>query len=241
MIESWPQKITIDYLQSFPIYHLRRNFIKQNIPIFKGMRICEAGSGPAHDSLIFAENGARVTAVDLSINAIKNAERIYFHFGYPIETFIADIKKLPFNDNIFDLTWNAGTLEHFTDAELEKVFREMFRVTKKGGIILVFVPNKYYFWYQWHLKFLKFRQIARQYEFERSFSVFYLIKLFYRYNLNNIKVSGVHIHPASHFIIPKTYLLTKILKWIFTPLENTKKLGLLKSILGLDVVIFGKK
>ena len=189
------------------------------------MKVCEAGSGPAHDSLIFAENGAEITAVDISVNAIKNAKQIYSQLGYPIKTFIADIRELPFKDNNFDLVWNAGTLEHFENSDLEKIFEEMIRVTKEGGTVMVFVPNKYYFWYQWHLKILKLRRITRQYEFERAFSIFFLIKLFRKYNLNNIKVSGVHVHPSPNFLIPKINFLTKILKLIFTPLENTKKLG----------------
>jgi len=235
--DVWEKDINLKYLQSFPIYWFRRNFIEKNILIKNGMKVLEAGSGPAHDSIIFAENGASVTAVDLSKNALRNAKKIYSELGYPINTINANIMKLPFGDNLFDLTWNAGVLEHFNDLELEKVFKEMVRVTKKDGIVLVFVPNKFYFWYQMHLMHTK----KRQYQFERSYSIFRLKKLFESNKLRNIKTSGVYIHPAPNFIAPKAGTITNILQKSFNPLENSTRFGSLKSLLGLDICIWGQK
>lgn len=241
MEEPWGEEVALEYLQSFPIYWSRRNFIERNIPVFKKMNILESGSGPAHDSLVFAEKGAKITAVDISKNAIENAKRIYSRLGYPIETFVADITRLPFENNSFDLVWNAGTLEHFEDAKLDKAFKEMVRVTKENGVLLVIVPNRYYFWYQWHLRLQKFRHKTLQYNFERAFSVFHFKKLFRKYNLKHIKVSGDYIHPAPSFIIPGLILLTRALKQVFAPLENSRKIGSLKSVLGLEIAIWGRK
>lgn len=81
MTDPWGEEITLKYLQSFQIYWLRRNFIESNIPIREGMKVLEAGSGPAHDSIIFAEKGANVTVADLSENALRNAKRIYSELG----------------------------------------------------------------------------------------------------------------------------------------------------------------
>jgi len=235
--DPWEEEVRLKYLQSFPIYWFRRNFIEKNIPIKDGMKVLEAGSGPAHDSIIFAENGANVTAVDLSENALRNAKKIYSDLGYPINTINANITKLPFADNYFDLTWNAGVLEHFNDSELEKVFQEMVRVTKRSGLILVFVPNKFYFWYQMHLKTAK----NRQYEFERAYSIFKLKRLFEANGLKNIKVSGVHVHPAPSFIVPKTGVITEISMKVFSIIEKSTKFGNIKSLLGLDICIWGYK
>jgi len=235
--DPWEEEVRLKYLQSLPIYWFRRNFIEKNISIKNGMKVLEAGSGPAHDSIIFAENGANVTAVDLSENALRNAKKIYSELGYPINTINANITKLPFADNYFDLTWNAGVLEHFNDSELEKVFQEMVRVTKRSGLILVFVPNKFYFWYQMHLKTAK----NRQYEFERAYSIFKLKRLFEANGLKNIKVSGVHVHPVPSFIVPKTGVITEISKKGFNILEKSTKFGNIKSLLGLDVCIWGYK
>lgn len=235
--DPWGKEVTLKYLQSFSLYWLRRNFIEKNIPMEQGMKVLEAGSGPAHDSIVFAEKGANVTAVDLSKNALRNAKRIYSELGRSIITLRADIMNLPFGDGYFDLSWNAGVLEHFNDHELEKVFKEMVRVTKKGGIILVFVPNKLYFWYQIHLKMAK----KRQYEFERAYSIFKLKKLFKANGLKHIKVSGVHIHPAPSFIVPKTGIITYILQKGFNPIEDSTRFGNIKSLVGLDICIWGLK
>jgi len=235
--DPWGEEITLKYLQSFPIYWFRRNFIEKNIPIKNEMNVLEAGSGPAHDSIVFAQNGASITALDLSENALKNAKRIYSELGYPIDTIKADIMNMPLSDNYFDLTWNAGVLEHFNNSDLEKVFKEMVRVTKKGGIILVFVPNKFYFWYQIHIKMAK----KRQYEFERAYSILKLKRLFESNKLRNIRASGVHIHPAPSFIVPKTGIITNILQKCFNPFEDSTRFGSLKSLVGLDICIWGYK
>lgn len=240
MKEHWEESISLDYLKSFPIYWFRRNFIDKNIIVTRGMKILEAGSGPAHDSIIFAEKGGMITATDLSENALKNARQIYSKLGYRITTIKTDIRNLPFRNDLFDIVWNAGVLEHFENSkDLEKAFSEMVRVTKRKGIVLIFVPNKYYFWYQ--LWFKKVPLKNRPYEFERALSSFKLKKLFKEFRLKNIRVSGVHVYPAFSYIIPKTKLLTKACKRLFAPLENTNRFGFLKSLIGLDVVISGVK
>ena len=39
------------------------------------------------------------------------------------------------------MTWNGGVIEHFTDEGKTALLREMWRVTKPGGLLLVTVPN----------------------------------------------------------------------------------------------------
>lgn len=237
MHDPWSEEVTLRYLQSFQIYWLRKNFIKNNIPLKQGIKIIEVGSGPAHDSLVFAESGGNVTAVDISENGLKSAKRIYLQAGYHIDVVKADIINLPFSEDYFDLTWNAGVLEHFDNGILNKVFKEMVRVTKENGIILIFVPNPLYFWYQLYLKKTK----KRQYEFERAYSIFKLKKLFKTNGLKDVKVSGVHVHPALSYLLPKTNRLTIFFSKLFKPLENSLKFGFLKSLLGLDICIWGYK
>lgn len=238
MKEPWEEHISLEYLKSFPIYWFRRNFIDKNIIVTRGMKILEAGSGPAHDSIIFAEKGADITAVDSSKNAVRSAIQIYSSLGYHIKTARANLRTLPFRNDFFDIVWNAGVLEHFErEKDLEKACSEMVRVTKRKGMVLIFVPNKYYFWYQQYLK----KKKNRQYEFERALSVFELKKLFKKFRLKNIRVSGIHVYPAFSYIIPKTKLLTKACKRLFAPLENTNRFGFLKSLIGLDIVVSGVK
>jgi len=50
---------------------------------------------------------------------------------------------IPSDDNMFDIVIAANTLEHLHDPE--RVFKEVNRVLKPGGIFLVKTPNKYHY------------------------------------------------------------------------------------------------
>ena len=54
---------------------------------------------------------------------------------------IADVKKLPFNDNSFNLVYSSHILEHFPRNETEELIREWVRVIKEGGELRLSVPS----------------------------------------------------------------------------------------------------
>lgn len=240
-LHTWDKSVSLEWLQSFEVYTFRRHLIERNIPIKKGMRVLEAGSGPAHDSILFAERGAEVTALDISAEGLATARGFYKELRLPLQTIQADLRKIPIESDSFDLVWNAGTLEHFNDRDLEKVFSEMVRVAKPGGTIMVFVPNKFYLWYQISIKLAERRHKHRQYEYERAFSTYELRKLYQKFGLTDVKVSGDFVYPKPGIISRKLSLFDSLLKKAFQPLEDTKGLGQVKSLLGLDTVIWGKK
>ena len=57
--------------------------------------------------------------------------------GIPGENLVqSDVRSIPFNDEIFDLVTCLDALHHFPESE--KGLKEMARVLKPGGIILIF-------------------------------------------------------------------------------------------------------
>jgi len=57
------------------------------------------------------------------------------------ETYLVDLtQKLPFDDDAFDVIWNSGVLEHWTDQELTAIVSELSRCAKRCVISLV--PNE---------------------------------------------------------------------------------------------------
>ena len=56
---------------------------------------------------------------------------------------VADAKKLPFKDETFDVVISTRFIMHTPD--YEEVIKEMKRVVKKGGSIILDFPNKYSF------------------------------------------------------------------------------------------------
>jgi ubiquinone/menaquinone biosynthesis C-methylase UbiE len=80
----------------------------------------------------------KITAVDKSGAAIRTY-KANNPTAHAIEN--ADIMALPFSAESFDGAYNLGVLEHFTTAELERILRELNRVMKRGGKLVVFWPH----------------------------------------------------------------------------------------------------
>lgn len=77
------------------------------------------------------------------IEKVKSAHLI-FQPERDEDIFVAgDLFNMPFEDNTFDVCFNAGVLEHFSSDEIVCALREMKRVVKKSGLIVVAIPNHY--------------------------------------------------------------------------------------------------
>ena len=50
-----------------------------------------------------------------------------------------DQDKIPFEDNYFDIVYTKSFIEHFHYPE--KIFKEIFRVLKPGGIVITLTPH----------------------------------------------------------------------------------------------------
>ncbi|OPA73071.1 hypothetical protein BVG16_30875 [Paenibacillus selenitireducens] len=69
--------------------------------------------------------GAHVTLVDYSEKALENS-RLAFQQANCDGTFVlSDIRRLQAPNNQYDLTWNAGVIEHFTFDEKVTILKEM--------------------------------------------------------------------------------------------------------------------
>lgn len=106
----------------------------------EGKRILEAGSGTGKISLRLAAEHAEVTLVDYSENALYNSRSAFYSAKVPGTFVLSDIREMRLPDQHFDLTWNAGVLEHFEEEERIAILREMKRVTKPGGTMLILTP-----------------------------------------------------------------------------------------------------
>jgi len=58
-----------------------------------------------------------------------------------VEIVRADMNELPFADETFDLVFSRSVLEHLLEPEL--AFKEVGRILKKGGGVIMATPNKY--------------------------------------------------------------------------------------------------
>lgn len=94
--------------------------------------LCLAASG-GQQSAIFGLLGANITVVDISGGQLMGDEEAARHYGYKVETIQTSMTNLSMlKNNSFDLVYQAPSMTYVK--EIHKVYREVARVLKKGGI-----------------------------------------------------------------------------------------------------------
>ncbi len=99
--------------------------------------ILDAGCGTGVFTLDILSLGPHIIGLDISLPMLKRAGRKAT--GYPFQMVLGDILSLPFPENSFDRVVSVTALEFITDAKA--AIRELFRVTKKGGCIVLATLN----------------------------------------------------------------------------------------------------
>lgn len=130
----------IKYFLHLPI-HLP--FIKSEIEkLPKSAKILEAGCGFGHWVFWMAKHNFQVTGVDIAEKTIETAKLYAKNKKISNCKFVvADIRKLPLEDNSFDMIFSFGVIEHFKNPK--PLMLELKRVLKPGGKIFLSVPNIY--------------------------------------------------------------------------------------------------
>ena len=49
--------------------------------------------------------------------------------------------NIPYEDEYFDVVTMLATVEHFSEEEVTRIFREIFRVLKRNGILIITTPT----------------------------------------------------------------------------------------------------
>ena len=123
------------------IYRTVVGILRKEIPDAHGKRVLETGSGTGLASLELAGRGADVCLLDLSPDAVRLSKAAFDKAGAGHHGVQADILKLPFDKDSFDVTWSGGVIEHFEGYDQIKILSEMLRVTRPGGKVVVIAPS----------------------------------------------------------------------------------------------------
>jgi ubiquinone/menaquinone biosynthesis C-methylase UbiE len=144
LFDDWPEKY--DQWFTTPIGTLVKKYEEELILDLlrprQGEIILDAGCGTGVFTLDILSFGAHVIGLDISLPMLMRAAQKAK--GYPFQIVLADISTLPFQKNSFDKVVSVTALEFIKDAE--GAVRELFRVTKKGGCIVVATLNSFSSW-----------------------------------------------------------------------------------------------
>ncbi|PIW92371.1 MAG: hypothetical protein COZ89_00220 [Candidatus Nealsonbacteria bacterium CG_4_8_14_3_um_filter_37_23] len=123
-------------------YNQIGKFVLQNIPLNNNSEILECGCGSGNSSLRLASLVKKITLLDSSDNALKCAKKLADYYRVKNAEFIkGDVFHMFFENNRFDFCWNIGLIEHYNFEQAKEIVKEMLRVTKSTGWMLLGVPN----------------------------------------------------------------------------------------------------
>jgi demethylmenaquinone methyltransferase/2-methoxy-6-polyprenyl-1,4-benzoquinol methylase len=101
----------------------------------KGSRILDVSTGTGKQAFAFAEKGYDVIGIDLSEAMLNVAKKKNKYRNVKFE--IADATNLPLEDDSFDVSVISFALHEMPLSIIEKVLKEMVRVTKPKGIVAI--------------------------------------------------------------------------------------------------------
>jgi ubiquinone/menaquinone biosynthesis C-methylase UbiE len=126
----------------------------------RGKDVLDVGFGSGFSVQLFAEAGANVTGVDLTPWAVETTRARLQAFGLEADVDEGDAEQLPFADESFDLVFSWGVVHHSSD--MDKALRELVRVCRVGGTVVLMVYNRRSLFYVFYLLFQRFLPLARR-------------------------------------------------------------------------------
>jgi 2-polyprenyl-3-methyl-5-hydroxy-6-metoxy-1,4-benzoquinol methylase len=113
----------------------RLDMVRRFVPL-EGARILDIGCGIGTYVRRFREFSDEVYGVDVEEERVAEASQTLPNIS------VAPGEALPFPDDFFDLVFSNEVIEHVQDDR--RTIEEAVRVTRPGGTIVIFAPNRLY-------------------------------------------------------------------------------------------------
>ncbi|MBT3538551.1 class I SAM-dependent methyltransferase [Candidatus Parcubacteria bacterium] len=213
----------------------RKYFVEPHIPGFaefdkwEGKKVMEVGCGLGTDTISFLRAGARVTAVDLSKESVKMAEKRAHVFGLhdQVDFYVANAEKL---DEIvpvkqYDLVYSFGVIHHTPHPEV--VVEKIKKYLPKGGTFKIMVYYKFSWKVLWIImrygkfQFWKIKELVPKYSEAQVGSpvTYYYSRKEVKKLLEGFEIKDIFVDHIFPFSIPeyKKYEYKKVWYFRFMP------------------------
>lgn len=121
------------------VEHMHRYLVARKLA--KGLRVLDIACGEGYGSFALAREAATVVGVDISEDAIRHAREEYGQRAANLEFVVGSAANIPLGDASVDLVVSFETIEHHD--QHEAMIREIRRVLRPGGLVVISSPNKY--------------------------------------------------------------------------------------------------
>ncbi len=144
LFDEWPDRYDRWFETSVGslVLACEQALIMQLLDPGRGETILDAGCGTGIFTRDMLASGACIVGLDLSLPMLARA--ILKCRSLPFNPIVGDMNLLPLKDESFDKTVSVTALEFIKDAEA--AVRELFRVTRDGGLVIVATLNSQSLW-----------------------------------------------------------------------------------------------
>lgn len=104
-------------------------------------RVLDLGCGAGRHVVYLAKKGFDVYGFDISKSGIEIAKEWLKKEKLKSKFKIGDMTKLPFKKEFFDAVISIQTIHHNRVSKIKKTIREIYKVLKPKGLILISVPG----------------------------------------------------------------------------------------------------
>jgi ubiquinone/menaquinone biosynthesis C-methylase UbiE len=104
--------------------------------------VLDAGCGIGRYTIPLALKNYKIIGIDISQSAIKKLDDEIHRRRFNVGLEVADVRYLPFNNNVFDIVVCFGVLQHLLEHERKMALAEFNRVLTQNGTLILDVLGK---------------------------------------------------------------------------------------------------
>lgn len=122
-------------------YMVALSLLRINLNSLDNKKILDDGCGDGALTYLIAQDGADMTGLDLSPDAINIAKQKIKRKKLNINFLCGNSFNLPFSENYFDAVISLEVIEHII--EPADFLKEIYRVLKPGGVVVLSTPVRF--------------------------------------------------------------------------------------------------
>lgn len=134
---------------------LTREYFLEALGPIEGRRFLDVGCAVGDYMALIAAMGGNVSGIDLDEEQVELGRQLHAKAGLKTDFHVGNAATLPFADETFDVVYSPDVFEHITLEVKQAVVKEIYRVLKPGGIVVIKTPNLDYLRVSINLKRLK--------------------------------------------------------------------------------------